>query len=105
MINLFLDDVRPCPEGFILCRNVRKCLHLLKEHRGNIAILSLDHDMGHDSNGFWLVRQMVNQGLYADKIYIHSANPVGREKMFVYLVNGINLGTIPAHVKVYNHAM
>lgn len=105
MIRVYLDDVRPCPEGFMLSRNVRHCLRILKDNKGNIEILSLDHDMGHDSNGFWLVRHMVNLGLYADYIFIHSANPIGREKMFLYLLDGIKHGMIPSHVRVYNHAM
>ena len=42
-INVYLDDLRDCPEGFVLPKNTDELKDLFKRH--DIAILSLDHDL------------------------------------------------------------
>jgi hypothetical protein len=84
MINVFLDDQRPCPANFRLARSVNECVRLLK--RNKVKILSLDYDLGiGQPNGMDLVRYMVKHRLYARNIIIHSANPFGRFKMYSLL--------------------
>lgn len=103
-INIFLDDERIEPEGFIVARDAHACLELLRQHQGRVAVLSLDHDLGDPScgTGMCVVREMLEEGLYADEIYTHSRNPYGRQAMFESLVQGRERGLIPAHVKVFN---
>jgi len=85
MINLFLDDLRPCPDNFILAKNVPQCRILLQHNEVNV--ISLDHDLGDLETGYSLVKWLVEAGLddesiYPKVIYLHTANPVGRENMF-----------------------
>ena len=44
MIHVYLDDLRPCPQGFTLAKDVKECISLLQECE--VDILSLDHDLG-----------------------------------------------------------
>ncbi len=44
MIHVYLDDLRPCPQGFTLAKDVKECILLLQEFE--VDILSLDHDLG-----------------------------------------------------------
>lgn len=84
MINVFLDDERPCPSNFHIARSVKTCIRLLK--RNKVNILSLDYDLGiSQPNGMDLVRYMVAHNLYAKNIIIHSANPFGRFRMYSVL--------------------
>ncbi|MFB0841482.1 cyclic-phosphate processing receiver domain-containing protein [Paenibacillus oleatilyticus] len=85
MMNVYLDDLRPCPKGFKLARSVEQCIDLMKA--GPVNILSLDHDLGlGKASGYDLVKYMVAKGLYAKKeIIIHSANPIGRHLMWTLL--------------------
>jgi hypothetical protein len=88
MINLFLDDLRPCPERFTLARNTTECRLLLLENK--INVLSLDHDLGTLETGYDLVKWMVAVGLnrpeiYPKEIFLHTANPVGRDNMYQLL--------------------
>jgi hypothetical protein len=100
-VNIFMDDLRPCYKGWLLARTTSECLELLEKHKGNVHILSLDHDMTeNDNDGYWLVKEIVNRGLYADKVFFHTANPVGRENMYHYLKNAIKYGVVP-EMKVY----
>lgn len=96
MINVYLDDLRPCPQGFVPARNVSECLKLLET--SEIDILSLDHDLGWDEpTGYDLTKQMVERQLFAREIYLHSSSPSGRMNMFQLLYR-----YKPEHVKVYN---
>ena len=106
MINIYMDDCRNCPKGFILARTTKECLDLMDKYAGNVNILSLDHDMSDgDNDGYWTVKQMVERGFYADKIYFHTANPVGRENMYHYLKNAIDYEILPKKITLYGGPM
>lgn len=93
-INVFLDDLRACPAGFVLARTAEDCITLMENNE--VAILSLDHDLGWDSmNGSDLAHALVARGLYADEIFLHSSSMAGRENMY-----GIFMQQKPGHVKV-----
>ncbi|WNQ14018.1 hypothetical protein MJA45_13665 [Paenibacillus aurantius] len=95
MINVYLDDMRPCPKGFILVRTVEACIKLISLKKVNT--LSLDHDLGFGRpSGYELVKYMVTHKIYAKKIIIHSANPFGRIRMFKLLEKHK-----PAQVELY----
>lgn len=89
MINVFLDDERQCPKGFVVARSVDAAKDLLINNEVNI--LSLDHDLGDGvPTGYdlakFVVEMYVAEGkLLAKEIYLHTANPVGRENMFQLL--------------------
>lgn len=99
MIHVYLDDMRPCPRGFVLARTVRECICLLEECE--VDVLSLDHDLGWDEpNGFEVVKHMVLHELYPKEIYLHTSSVIGRMKMFQLLYQ-----RKPEHVKVHNAAI
>lgn len=49
MVNLYLDDIRDCPEGFILSSNFEEAIQAFQNHE--IDVLSLDHDLCEDKHG------------------------------------------------------
>ena len=48
-INLYVDDIRRCPDGFVVARNYDEAIELIQNNE--INILSLDHDLGIDEHG------------------------------------------------------
>jgi len=99
MINLFLDGLRPPPDNFILAKDATECSTLIQNN--DINILSLDHDLGETETGYDLVKWLVESGLeapeiYPKVIYLHTANPVGRQNMYQLLMR-----YKPEHVKVH----
>jgi len=93
-LNIYLDDIREIPnhlEGlWIPIRTAEDVIYLLK--KGVVKDMSLDHDLGKDYfgherlNGYELLCYMERDNLWPKgKIYVHSANPVGREKMLAVL--------------------
>jgi len=43
LINIFLDDIRPCQEGFVLACNATECPVLLRNNKVNT--FSSDYDL------------------------------------------------------------
>lgn len=80
MINVYLDDIRPCPRGFVAARSAEECLLLLAEFE--VDVLSLDYELGYGQpNGSTVVREMIASGRYPRRIYVHSSSPSGRALM------------------------
>lgn len=123
-IDLWLDDVRPAPTGWVWVKTVdeAKAWLIQKDERGQpvVRAMSLDHDLGacpdclrkalgdivktdpelapevwlekhayksmphcdHFGTGYQLVCWMEETGNWSSKVpSVHSANPVGRDKM------------------------
>jgi hypothetical protein len=105
-INLFLDDLRDIPKGFTTARTVEEAIYYLENY--HVEILSLDHDLGEDEEGnllptgYDLVKYICEHGLRADKIYIHTDNPVGRENMYQTLIGAQRRGFIDSDIKIYD---
>jgi len=85
--NIWLDDIREPPDGWILVKTVPQLIHLILGMGNQVETISLDHDLGEDTpSGYvfisWLEKQ-VHDGVYSEipKIRVHSKNPVGRKRM------------------------
>lgn len=92
-MKIWLDDVRPAPEGWIWCKNSQEfCSYenLLAFVNGEVEAISFDHDLGIESagNGYQIACTL-EELVYSERMYrrnlpeftIHSANPVGRRNI------------------------
>ena len=106
-INLYVDDLRDCPNGFVVARTFQEAIHLLENHE--VDMLSLDHDLGEDlqgnllPTGYDLVKYICEKGLRANKIYLHTDNPVGRENMYQTLQGARRRGFIDSDIEIYHY--
>lgn len=85
-MKLFLDDVRPCPDGWILARNEREfkeafnCGQYVKE-------VSFDNDLGAAEKEGWELINWLRDNIYSGvvlapkRMYVHSMNPVARQRI------------------------
>lgn len=109
MINLYVDDLRDCPEGYEIARTFEEALNYLRTNE--INILSLDHDLGVDESGnllptgYDLVKAICEEGLKANKIYLHTDNPVGRENMHQTLIAAQRRGFIDSTIEIYHYSI
>lgn len=98
IINIYLDDLRICPKGFVIARTYEDAVKLLEGNK--VGILSLDHDLGEDDNGnllktgYDLVKYICENDCDIDKIYIHTDNVVGRMNMYETLKGAMRRGII-----------
>lgn len=89
-MNLYVDDVRPCPEGWALARTYEDAMRLLRNYEYDVV--SLDHDLADehyagsygefDRTGYDIMcaieRGEVKQ---PREVVCHSWNPVGRQNI------------------------
>lgn len=105
-MKLWLDDIRPAPEGWTHVKTVQDAITFLKT--GQVTEASLDHDLGacdeclrgmteaqwlveagyksmpncdHFGTGYNLVCWMEENNVWPSLIRVHSSNPVGRQRM------------------------
>ena len=108
-MNVYVDDLRDCPEGFTIARTFEEAVTLLEQHE--VDILSLDHDLGEDAEGnllptgYDLVKYFCEHGLRANKIYLHTDNPVGRENMYETLKGAKRRGFIDQDIEIYHYSI
>lgn len=97
-MRIYLDDARPCPEGWVLCRwpsevisalNVDLLAQVNNNNTGDlITHISLDHDLGDDERGtgydvlLWIEEKVVVDGFNPPKLSVHSSNPSACQKMW-----------------------
>ncbi|GAA0075980.1 hypothetical protein UT300005_03580 [Clostridium sp. CTA-5] len=104
LVNLYVDDLRKCPDGFSIARSYDEAIEILNTSK--INILSLDHDLGIDENGvekngYDVVKYMCENGISPRKVYIHTDNVVGRDNMYHTLIGARERGFIENSVDIY----
>lgn len=94
MIKIYLDDEREIPDSsWTRVHTATECIDYLKkmhESQTRVNVLSLDHDLGPPEAGTGydvccFLEEMAHcepTFIMPDSIQIHSANPVGRQRMF-----------------------
>lgn len=85
-IQLWLDDARPAPRGWIRARTAPEAISVLKSE--TVTEVSIDHDLGPPEAGtgydvlLWIEDQVVtNDEFLVPVINIHTQNPVAGKKM------------------------
>ena len=90
-VKLWLDDVRPAPDGWEHVFTASEAIAHFAT--GNVVEASLDHDLGPSDAGTgydvlaWVEKALGAHAWYGPlpRIYVHSANPVGRTNMLTSL--------------------
>jgi hypothetical protein len=88
-MKVYLDDLRPTPSGWTRTYTPEQTIALLQT--GEVTDLSLDHDLGDECNGdgydvvLWLEEAVLTRGFAPPRVTVHSANPVGRQRMMAAL--------------------
>ena len=85
-MKIWLDDLRPAPQGFIWCRSVNEAKKVIAESETSqtVELIDCDHDLGDyaadGGDGIRRLDWLLERGtLYP--IALHTMNPVGRENM------------------------
>ena len=90
MVKLYLDDLRPVPDGFIGIRSYIAFVAHITEY-GLPDFISFDHDLGLEESGYdctkWLVDYCLDHQQQLPDFAVHSQNPVGKENIQRLLEN------------------
>lgn len=84
-MRVYLDDERATPDGWIRVYWPDEAIALLEQ--GEVAEISLDHDLGDDARGTgydvlaWIEEAVALRGFVPPRMRVHSANPAARARM------------------------
>ena len=94
-MKLWLDDVRSMPEGYdIHVTTASEAINYLENN--TVTEISLDHDLGSEEAGTgymvacWLEEAAYEHSCKPIVMHVHSANPVGVDRMSAALKNACN---------------
>lgn len=86
-IKIWLDDIRPAPNGYFHCRSVNEAklkIIYCEAERTEIEVIDCDHDLGDyatdGGDGIKLIDWLAERKTFYP-IRLHTQNPVGRENM------------------------
>lgn len=83
-MKIWVDDIRPAPEGYVWCKSVYASINLIEGCVGHIDLIDLDHDAGDWASfgGDYInILNWLEETGHNYPIRIHSMNPVGVENM------------------------
>jgi hypothetical protein len=86
-MKLWVDDVKPAPEGYIWAQSVlmaKAIIEVREEDNVKIELIDIDHDAGdyaNDGGDYIKLLDWLEETGRNYPIRIHSMNPVGRENM------------------------
>jgi hypothetical protein len=90
-VKLWVDDVRPAPEGYIWCKSVREAKFVIENpklystrYHKDISLIDIDHDAGdyaNDGGDYIKLLDWLEETGRNYPIRIHSMNPVGVANM------------------------
>ena len=90
-MKVFLDDIREAPDSsWTVVRSYEDAISLVEKEKNNIELMSFDHDLGDminlpEKTGYdvllYIVQMKFDGKAVPQKYKVHSANPVGCERM------------------------
>jgi hypothetical protein len=75
-VRLWVDDERCAPPGWRWAHNSDLAITALSP--GEVQEISLDHDLGGEDTTRRVVTWMIENGVWPQRVCVHTANPVGR---------------------------
>lgn len=85
-MKVWLDDVRPAPDGWVRVYWPDEVIQHLRE-RDDVTDVSLDHDLGDDERGtgydvlLWIEEQVALSDYVSPRLHIHSDNASAVQRM------------------------
>ena len=93
-MKLFIDDIRRCPQGWEVARNVTEAIRIIATQ--NVGEISIDHDSSHGTNEntstevscpcdftavAYFIGEKCQNNFINPKITVHSVNPDGAKRI------------------------
>jgi len=97
-MKVWLDDIRNAPKGWNHYFWPEDVYPLLANNL--ISEISLDHDLGNDSRGTgydilnYIEKNLVENNIQPPKIYVHTQNPVAKQRMLLTIKSIIKLALL-----------
>lgn len=77
-LKIFLDDIKPCPKGWLWVKTIDDFKEVVQKNVDNLEVISLDYElevMDKGRTGLDACKYLIENGIYCPKIVIHSIHP------------------------------
>ena len=84
MMKLWIDDIRPAPDGFIWCKSVNQAKAAITAYEHQYSSDNILIDLDNDGKDYFKILYWLEEKNIVDTGYffkIHSKNPIGIMKM------------------------
>ena len=84
MMKLWIDDIRPAPDGFIWCKSINQAKAAITAYEHQYSCDNILIDLDNDAADYFKILDWLEEKNIVDTGYffkIHSKNPVGIIKM------------------------
>ena len=84
MMKLWIDDIRPAPDGFIQCKSVNQAKAAITAYEHQYSCDNILIDLDNDAADYFKILDWLEEKNIVDTGYffkIHSKNPVGVMRM------------------------
>lgn len=84
MMKLWIDDIRPAPDGFIWCKSINQTKAAITAYEHQYSCDNILIDLDNDAADYFKILDWLEEKNIVDTGYffkIHSKNPVGIMKM------------------------
>lgn len=83
-MKLWIDDLRDAPHAdWYIAKTSRDAIDILEHNNYEpIEEISFDHDLGGDDTARPVMLWMIENNVWPDCIFIHTANPVGSDWLY-----------------------
>ena len=84
MMKLWIDDIRPAPDGFIWCKSINQAKTAITAYEHQYSCDNILIDLDNDAADYFKILDWLEEKNIVDTGYffkIHSKNPVGIMKM------------------------
>lgn len=84
MMKLWVDDIRPAPDGFIWCKSINQTKAAITAYEHQYSCDNILIDLDNDAADYFKILDWLEEKNIVDTGYffkIHSKNPVGIMKM------------------------
>lgn len=84
MMKLWIDDIKPAPDGFIWCKSVNQAKAAITAYEHQYSCDNILIDLDYDADDYFEILEWLEEKNIVDTGYffkIHSKNPIGIMKM------------------------
>jgi hypothetical protein len=86
-MKIWLDDIRPAPNGWIHIKTAEKCIEMIQS--GNVKEISFDYDLGETLTGYDVAKYIEENANKIPPIIweLHTSNVIGMKNMYFVLTH------------------
>ena len=84
MMKLWIDDIRPAPDGFIWCKSINQAKAAITAYEHQYSYDNILIDLDNDADDYFEILEWLEEKNIVDTGYffkIHSQNPIGVMRM------------------------